>query len=67
MEGRIGDAIDHTKKKKRERRGSENLVIQIQPRNVEEKRKIGDDRSPNDGMEDNAEKKNQPRKKKFRR
>jgi hypothetical protein len=67
MEGRIGDGIDHTHTHKKKRRGSENLRIQIQPRNVEENRKIGDDRSPNDGLEDNAEKKNQPRKKKARR
>lgn len=59
--------VSTTKKKKKKRRGSENLVIQIQPRSVEENRKIGDDRSPNDGMEDNAEVKNQPRKKKARR
>jgi hypothetical protein len=34
---------------------------------LKRREKIGDDQSPNDGTEDNAEKKNQPRKKKYRR
>lgn len=64
LDGGEGEtALFSTEKKKR--RGSENLVIQIRPRSVEQDRRIGDDRSPNDRMEDNAvgeEKTNQEKK-----